>query len=431
MRSRFVVLAAVIASVAAFAAPAAAVASPIHNYGLTINVTPQNINAGQEVFIYGQLKGSSPAAYAYKPIYLYHRIAPRPFFSLIQVGHTNALGFYEFFRPDGIVMTNRQWFVRGPNMTHSRTVSVSVAALVTLSANTSTATTGQRVLFSGSVSPYHPFQRVKLQEQNSLSGNGWSTIAIGFTGGGSNFVLPHTWAVAGDYTLRAVFQGDPRNTVGVSDTVTVAVQQRQQADFTINSSAQVITDGQSATISGTLYQKNSATPEPNTLVTLWSKVAGGSWQATTPPVSTSLTGAYQFTVSPTNNTVYQARTTLTPIRHSALLYEGVQDVVTMAPGSTTGTVGGTDTFAGMVSPDHTGHAIYLQLSTGGSWHNVEMTTVGSGSAYSFTYTFGQSGTFQFRTRITGGPENVGAASSPQSVTVSGVAPVTSLPPTTS
>jgi hypothetical protein len=48
--------------------------------------------------------------------------------------------------------------------------------------------------------------------------------------------------------------------------------------------------------------------------------------------------------------------------------------------------------------------------------------------YSFSYTFGKQGTHQLRARIYGGPENIGAASAPVTITVTGVAPVTSLPP---
>ena len=79
------------------------------------------------------------------------------------------------------------------------------------------------------------------------------------------------------------------------------------------------------------------------------------------------------------------------------------------------------TLSGTVTPDHTGHLIYLQLlGTHGFWHNVVAGVVASGSTYSFTYTFGEDETVQLRARIYGGPENIGGASSSVPITVNGV-----------
>ncbi len=84
----------------------------------------------------------------------------------------------------------------------------------------------------------------------------------------------------------------------------------------------------------------------------------------------------------------------------------------MSSSSSTSTVGGKVTFTGSVAPDKAGHVIYLQrLGADGDWHTVEVRTVAPGSTFSFGWTFGTAGTKQFRARILGGPENVGAASS--------------------
>ena len=55
---------------------------------------------------------------------------------------------------------------------------------------------------------------------------------------------------------------------------------------------------------------------------------------------------------PNYNTVYQVRTTLAPRRHSAVLFEGVQDVLTLTTPSSTCTseIGGSVTFTGTVLP---------------------------------------------------------------------------------
>ena len=112
-------------------------------------------------------------------IRLYHRINPNQQFSLISKTVTNAEGQYEFVRPDGIVMTNRSWFVRGPGISHSQTVHERVAAEVSLAASSSHGTTRHPLVFSGHLTPNHAGSLVLLQEQKN-SGNGWTTI--GHTG---------------------------------------------------------------------------------------------------------------------------------------------------------------------------------------------------------------------------------------------------------
>lgn len=421
MRTRFTMRAALLCGVAVLAVPAVANAAPHHNRGLTINVTPNPIISGQGVLIYG---AGSPG----QTVYLYHRINPASRFSLISVTKTSALGFYEFTRAEGIVLTNRSWFVRGSYGTHSRTIHERVASLVSLAESATSVTTAQPVTFTGSVSPNHPFQRVILQTQGALNGNGWRTVEVTRTDGASQFSLAHRFRVPGDYTLRAVFGTDPRNVRGESDSVTLSVQQAQVPGFTITSSAPIVTEGNSVTISGVLDAAGSSTPMPSTQVTLYGRQDEGPVEALATTV-TGTDGSYGFTETPVHNTVYYVGETLKPKRHSARLFEGVQDAVTILAGSPTTTVGGTVTITGAVSPDKTGHLIWLQRQgKDGAWHDVAQTTVGTGSSYAFTYTPGQAGTVELRARIYGGPENVGAASPAVMVTVTGLAPVATLPP---
>ena len=104
MRLRFTVLATVVAALASAAVQAAAGAAPQHNRGLTIHAVPHHIIAGEAVLIYGQLQGPD---HGNQVIHLYHRINPRPFFTLIGTTRTNANGQYEFIRAEGIVESNR------------------------------------------------------------------------------------------------------------------------------------------------------------------------------------------------------------------------------------------------------------------------------------------------------------------------------------
>jgi len=430
MRLRLAVLATLVTTLAAGAVASIASAAPRHNRGLTINAVPNPINAGDGVFIYGQLNVGPIGG---QTIVLYHHLTGS-FRGYTKVGQatTDSRGFYEFTRAEDVVMTNRSWFVReqGIHQIHSRTVFERVSALVSLTSSTTGAVTGQPVTFTGSVTPSHSFERVILQEQNS-SGD-WRDLKSGRLDGASNYSIIYRWRFAGDHTVRVLLPSDARNIAGSANPVTVAVQQKQVPGFTISSSDQLISYGQSATISGVLDQAGSSTTgEANTPVTLWARNAYQSQSIPIADTTTGSDGSYTFAPqTPAYNTVYQVRTTLAPHRHSATLFEGTQDVVTLTPSSTTSEVGGQVTFTGTVLPDKAGHVIYLQrLGADGNWHNEEVRFVTNASTFQFGWTFGKAGTYQFRARITGDRGNVGGASAPAAITVSpAVSPPTSLPP---
>jgi hypothetical protein len=429
MRLRLAVLATLVTTLAAGAVSSVANAAPRHNRGLTIAAVPNPIDAGDGVFIYGQLNATPVGG---QTIVLYHHLAGSGL-GYTKVGQTttDSHGFYEFTRAEGVVMTNRSWFVReqGIHQIHSRTVFERVSALVSLAASTTTAVTGQPVTFTGSVTPNHAFERVVLQEQGA-DGN-WRDLKSGRLDGGSNYSITYRWRFAGDHTVRVLFPSDFRNIAGSANPVTVAVQQKQVPGFTISSSDQLISYGQSVTISGVLDQSSSLTSgEANTPVTLWARTA---YQIQFTPVADTTTGSdgsYTFALQvPTFDTVYQVRTTLASHRHSAAMFEGVQDVLSMTPSSTTSEVGGHVTFTGTVLPDKAGHVIYLQrLGADGNWHSEEVRFVTNASTFQFGWTFGKAGTYQFRARITGDRGNVGGASAPVTITVSPAVSTIGLPP---
>lgn len=406
---------------------------PRHNYGLTIAVTPNPIVADEGVLIYGKLVGSDVAN---QRIVLYHRIGLQTQFTPITVTRTNAFGFYEITRAEGIVGSNRSWFAVGPGGTHSRTINEYVFSAVTLATSTATVNTGTPVQFTGTVVPSHPNQRVLLQKQVSDSGNGWRTIGSTLTSSDSSFTLTRSFLKPGSYTLRATFPRDPRNLAGQSDPVTITVAQPQNPSFTIAASAPVITDGQSETLSGTLFMPGSTTtPRPSVPVILYGSTAGGPFRALASTITGS-DGTYSFTQVPQFNTVYRVLIQGAPPqsqgpgpRKTADVPVGVQDIVTIGASATTAPQGGSVTLSGNVTPDKSGHPIYLQrLDATGHWQVVAVGTINAGSTYSFQYTFGQPGTVELRTKVPGGPRNLSGASTPVTFTVAGVAPVTALPP---
>jgi hypothetical protein len=425
VRSRFAVLFLAVGALAVSAV--AATAAPHHNKGLTIAATPDPIVAGDGVLIYGQLDGTNVAG---QTIDLYHKVAPATHYTLIQATTTNSDGFYEFTRVEGKVLTNRDWYVTGPNKTHSKTIKEKVQADVDLTSpvSSSSALTNTPVVFTGSVYPAHAHQFVRIQDQNGLTGNGWHTLASGRTTSLSTFAITKRFAYPGDYTIRAEFGSDARNVGSASDSVTLIVQQKENPEFTINTDAPVIAEGSSADLTGTLYTSSTPlTPEPSTAIALYGSTAGGKFVKVAHG-TTGLDGSYSFTVAPKHNTVYQVRAAKV---HTARLYEGVADVVIANYSSTTPAAGTAITVTGSVSPDKNGHWIYLQeLRPDGAWATIVGGKVGTGSAYSLSYAFGSTGIYKVRVRIFGGPENVGAASAPQSVTVSAAAAAATLPPAT-
>src|SRR5947208_6009091 len=103
MRPRFSLLAAGLVVLVAAAIPGTANAGPRDDQGLTITATPNPVNAGDGVLIYGQLAGPNNAG---QPIKLYHHLAGSHR-GYVQVGSTttDSTGFYELPRAEGVVWT--------------------------------------------------------------------------------------------------------------------------------------------------------------------------------------------------------------------------------------------------------------------------------------------------------------------------------------
>ncbi len=426
MRLRFAVLASVVTVMVVAATPSIVSAHPHHNSGLTINAAPNPILAGEAVLVYGQL--NAPPVADQTIIIYHHVVGGKPGYSRVAKTTTDAHGFYEFPRADGIVNTNRSWFARevGGQHVHSRTVFERVSALVSLGASQTQTDTSEPIVFSGHIFPNHAGEPVFLQQQIGATDN-WRTLKRGVLGPGSNYAISYRWRLPGAHALRVVFRGDPRNIRSVSDSVTVTIQQHQIADFTINSSDPIILEGQTVNISGVLDQPGTATPEPNTGVTLWSRTAGQGQFRAIDATTTGMDGSYSFTEKPSLNTVYQARTTFKPHRHSAALFEGVRDVVSLTASPLNVISGQQVTFTGSVTPDKAGDVVYLQrLGADGDWHNVGVGTVRHDSTFQFVRTFGAAGAKTFRARIPGDPYNIGGASSAVTVNVT-VPPPSGLP----
>jgi hypothetical protein len=424
MRVRVAALTAAVTACGCAAVPGIAAAhGPVHNRALTIHNSPHSIVAGDPVLIYGRLLGRGAAN---QRIVLWHRINPRGHFTIIGRTQTDAAGRYEFTRENGIVETNRSWFATGPALSHSKTVHERVSAEVTLTPSSTQATTRHPITFTGQVSPGHAGQPVELQAQKGNSAQ-WHTIKVGRLGAGSTFSIPFAWRFPGPRNVRAVFAGDRRNTRGVSSVSTVIVEQTEVPSFTIGSSAPVVPNQTPATISGKLLNPAGTAPEGGVSVALYSSAPHQHNWAETQTTTTAADGSYSFQVQGSANMLYQARTTFAPARHSAVVYQGVQDVVSITPSTSTATVGQKVTFSGNVAPGKPGGAVYLErLGKDDHWHVVKSSKLDGSSNYSINWTFGTPGAKQVRVQVLGDQQNVTGASAAVPVTVT-LPPVSSLP----
>lgn len=390
---------------------------------VSLEVAPHETTVGDSVLAFGQLSCGPGGAPGGQPVTLYEHMHGTPGYTAVQNVSTGSDGSYEL--APLTVQYSSTFYVRAAGV-RSGFRSVRVAALVTLSGPPEGAQllTGfaHRVTFTGTVDPADEGAHVILQRQNALTGNEWRAIdRSGVVGAGGSFTIEHTFRVPGDANLRVLVRSHGRNLASVSNVLTYEISQAENPHLTISASSDPIAYGQSVTISG------AATGLANGPVTLLARTVHQHGFAPVAEVKTNGNGEYSFPAqSPVNSTLYRVRG---GGHHSAVLYEGVKDVLTAAVSQTSIQAGGTLTFTGTVAPDHTGHIIYLerQNATNGNFHVVEVANVGAGSAYSIAHEVIVPGTKVFRVRVPGGPENEGAASEPFTVQVT-PAPVSALTP---
>ncbi len=425
MRNRYLAVAVVAAAALPALAPAGAWAHkhPSPNGRCRIDIsTPREISAGESVVAFGRLQCVRRANAAGQTVKLFEHSFGTPGYTLVQSASTDAHGFYEVTQPG--VTGNSSFYVRSHGAQSGRR-RVRVEAQVTLSGppEGTQLFTGapNKVTFTGTVNPANVGARVILQRQNALTGNEWHRIDSGVVGPEGGFTIVHTFVVPGDANIRVLVRSQGRNVPSLSSVLTYAISQAQNPELTINASSDPIVYGQSVTISGV------AAGFASKPVTLLAHTARQHGFAPVSEVSTNASGEYTFPAqSPVNSTFYEVRG---GGKTSAVLYEGVKDVLTAAVSQSTIQAGQALTFSGTVAPDHTGHIIYLerQNASGNGFHVVQIETVGAGSTYSIVHRVYDPGTKVFRVKIPGGPENEGAVSKPFTIQVT-PAPASTLTP---
>jgi hypothetical protein len=402
-------------------APAAASArkhpSPLGRCAINIRVAERQITAGEQVEVKGRLKCIPRAIAGSQAVTLYEHVAGTAGYVPAQSTTTDVNGFYKFTPP--ALNANTSFYVRshGAQSGHEK---ARVALQVTLTGppEGTQITTGapNRQTFSGTVNPADVGARVILQRQNAITGNEWHRIGIGSVEAGGSYTITHTFRVPGDASIRVLVRSDRINSPSESNMLEYEISQAQNPSLTIVSSADPITYGQSATISGVLA---GATSQP---VTLWARTIHQHGFAPVAEATTDTSGNYSFAAqSPVSSTLYRVSASAPGCSaapplvkackarqlKSAVLYEGVKDVLTAEVSATTVKAGEALTFKGTVAPDHSGHVVYLerQNASGTGFHVVRVSTIQPGSTFSIVHQFYVPGTKIVRVDIPGGPDN--------------------------
>jgi len=396
--------------------------SPLGRCSISIRVAPRRIQAPEQVEAKGRLRCRPHANASGQMVTLYEHAAGTAGFVPVKNTTTTTGGFYEL--STGPLSTNASFYVRSHGA-QSASRRVRVAAQVTLTGppEGTQIETGVPETFSGTVNPTDEGARVIMQRQNAITGDEWHRIGVGLVGAGGAYSITHIFRVPGDASIRVLVRSDGLNVPSESENMLeYEISQAQNPSLTINSSADPITYGQSVTISGVLAGTTKSQP-----VTLLARTVHQHGFAPIAQISTEANGSYSFPAqSPVNSTLYEVKGTG---QKSAVLYEGVKNVLTAEVSPTTVQAGEALTFKGTVAPDHTGHVIYLerQNAAGTGFHVVQVGRVLPGSTYLIVHQFYVPGTKIVRIDIPGGPDNGRAVSQLFTITVT-PAPASALTP---
>jgi hypothetical protein len=411
-------------------APAAASAhkhpSPLGRCRINIESVAPLLTAGESAEISGRLAcvHANPGGQTVK---LYAHVAGTAGYVLAGSTTTEASGSYKF--TTAAENANTSLYVRSHGAQSGRR-RLRVEAQVTLTGppEGTQIETGapNRETFSGTVNPADVGARVILQRQNAVTGNEWHRIGIGrvVAGGptGGTYTITHIFRVPGDASIRVLVRSDRLNIPSPSNELEYDISQAQNPSLTIASSADPIIYGQSAAISGVLA--GATTPQT---VTLLARTVHQHGFAPIAEVSTGTGGVYSFPAqTPVNSALYRVQGAG---QKSAVLYEGVKNVLTAEVSASTVQAGEALTFKGTVAPDHTGHIVYLerQNTAGTAFHVVQVGYVLPGSVYSIVHQVYVPGTKVYRIDIPGGPDNGRAVSQLFTVQVT-PAPASALTP---
>ena len=403
MRVRVTVLVAALMACACAVTPSIAAAhGPVRDRALTIHNSPQSIVAGDPVLIYGRLLGRESAN---QRIVLWHRINPRGRVHDHRPHPDRQLGSLRVHPPE----RNR---ADQPQLVRDRPGAQSFADRPRAGLGRGDAdrrAPPRRPPVTRSRSPARcppgtPDRRSSSQAQRGDSNN-WNTIKTARLDASSSYSIPVAWRFPGPAQRpRGVPRRPPQHARDLG-----GQQRRRRADRGAGlhdpSSNPIVPNQTPVTISGTLLAsvgRRSASPASASRCTPASRASTtGLRRRPRRRVPTAPT-ASRCRARPTSCTRPGPR--LPRCAHSAVVFQGVQDVVSITSSATAAVVGQPVTFSGNVSPGKPGDAVYLErLGKDGNWHIVESSTLDQASDYSIGWTFGTPGAKQVRVQVLGDP----------------------------
>jgi hypothetical protein len=390
--------------------------------GCRISLAPeQHTITSESVQLIGQLRCRAGTSVEGQTVTVFDRTVGSPAFTLLGTTVTKEKedGFFSISDPSVKADTVFYAAALGARSPSTR---VKVAPQVELTtpptpADNSQLFTGKGhiVKFSGKVSPADKGAEVLLQRENAVGDELWNVIQRHiFVGEGGNFSFEHKFIVPGDANIRVVVRPNGLFTVrGLSTPISYQISQAQIPGFTIETLHDSIVPGEKTEIHGELAAGSGQK------VTLYAHLRGQRPFKEVSAVTTGPEGAYSFPETPQQNTFYIVRGPGTT--HSAVLFEGVRDVLTPSSSPSSVMQGQPITFTGTVSPAYKEEPVYLEHENlfGGGFHVIGTTRLseeGTGT-YSIFYEFIAPGRKVLRVRVPGNPANQGAVSAPFDVEV--------------
>lgn len=374
--------------------------------GVTLAVYPSPALAGEPALVAGRVSGpGAPDA----TVTLWQRPPGAARATVLAQVSAEATGAFVFTRADAPLDQTETLYATAAGL-RSHPVHESVAAAVTLAAQSAIVTSGTPVALSGRVTPVaHAGEPVLVQQR--LPG-GWQTVGRATIAGDGSFGASPTFIGTHAVALRALFAGDAHNLAGVSDPVDLLVQAAPGGRLSLLASSNPLTLGQTVTLSGTLAGNGPAGANANGTGTgtgTGAVTAGipvtllaGPDTAGEQPVASTLTdgaGNFSFSQTPSATTVYGVRIATLA---SAPVVVGVQRTVTLAASTLTAPLGATQSIQGTVAGAGAGADVALQLLGGdGVFHSIARAHVsgasaGGAAAFSFVTTLTDPGSETYR-----------------------------------
>lgn len=234
-------------------------------------------------------------------------------------------------------------------------------------------------------------------------------------GGTASGVTATGLANATTYSFRAWVKDRSGKYSAAVDTQLVGT----YSSMTANATA--LNFGGSVTLSGKAVRVDTKAPLGGVPMSLYGRNKNSSsWREIT-RVTTSATGTYRVTYKPSASTVfawgYNGSPDLLGSRTGNWTVD-VRPTITANLSPTAFKLGGSTTFYGYVRPQHAGHPVYLQRSTGSTWTTITSTKLNSTGNYGFSIKPTARGSYTYRVVFQSDGDHATAVSPAKAFTVS-------------